>query len=363
MSGGLYGRGKAPERQCLPIAEWPADDRRLWLEACTPGSIFDEEIGLRAGHAAISNTKDQKGYGRWLTWLRINEPECLKGPPAGRITLERVKDYTLGLKALGNSSQTILARLQELGAVAKVMEPTAPWRFINRLSARIRSGHKPARGKLALRPANELLELGLALMISDVALSPLQAAITYRDGLIIAFLALMPLRRRNLADLELGRSLREARQGWRVVFEEDETKTHAVYEVLVPEVLHQPLAAYLNVHRPLLAGRDGRWHSDPGHMLWISKDGSPMTQMAIYDRIRARTKSAFGAAINPHLFRDAAATTMAVEDPRHVRIAAPLLGHRTFSTTEKYYQQATGLEAQRSFLAVIEELKRGGKNV
>ena len=60
-----------------------------------------------------------------------------------------------------------------------------------------------------------------------------------------------------------------------------------------------------------------------------------MTQMAIYDRIRARTKEQFGVAINPHLFRDAAATTMAIADPANVRLAAPLLGHRTFTTTEK----------------------------
>ena len=28
-------------------------------------------------------------------------------------------------------------------------------------------------------------------------------------------------------------------------------------------------------------------------------------------------------AINPHLFRDAAATTLAIADPAHVRVAAP----------------------------------------
>ena len=59
--------------------------------------------------------------------------------------------------------------------------------------------------------------------------------------------------------------------------------------------------------------------------------------MAIYDRIRARTKDKFGVAMNPHLFRDAAATTVAIADPANVRLAAPLLGHRTFTTTEKYY--------------------------
>jgi integrase len=78
-----------------------------------------------------------------------------------------------------------------------------------------------------------------------------------------------------------------------------------------------------------------------------------MTEMALYDRIRLRTKEAFGTAINPHLFRDAAATTMAIADPEHVRISAPLLGHRTFATTERYYQQATGYEAQRAYHRAI----------
>jgi transcriptional antiterminator RfaH len=31
MSGGLYGRGKAPERACLPVDRWPEVDRRRWL--------------------------------------------------------------------------------------------------------------------------------------------------------------------------------------------------------------------------------------------------------------------------------------------------------------------------------------------
>ena len=75
-----------------------------------------------------------------------------------------------------------------------------------------------------------------------------------------------------------------------------------------------------------------------------------MTQMALYDRIRARTKDSFGVAINPHLFRDAAATTLAIADPAHVRVAAPLLGHRNFGTTERYYRQARSQEAHRAYI-------------
>ena len=82
-----------------------------------------------------------------------------------------------------------------------------------------------------------------------------------------------------------------------------------------------------------------------------------MTEMALYDRIRARTAIAFGKAMNPHLFRDAAATTLAIGDPAHVRVAAPLLGHRSFSTTEKYYQQASAMSAHRDYVAAIRERK------
>ena len=78
-----------------------------------------------------------------------------------------------------------------------------------------------------------------------------------------------------------------------------------------------------------------------------------MTQMALYDRVRARTKDEFGKAMSIHAFRYAAPTTMAIADPEHVRIAAPLLGHRSFTTTETYYQQARTLEAHRDYVATI----------
>jgi integrase len=78
-----------------------------------------------------------------------------------------------------------------------------------------------------------------------------------------------------------------------------------------------------------------------------------MTEIAMYDRIRRHTQKAFGAAINPHLFRDAAATTLAIADPAHVRVAAPLLGHRTFTTTERFYQQARSFDAHRAYVDAI----------
>jgi integrase len=68
-----------------------------------------------------------------------------------------------------------------------------------------------------------------------------------------------------------------------------------------------------------------------------------------------------GKAISPHLFRDCAVTCIALENPRHIRIASPLLGHRTLSTTEKYYNQARGVEASRIMQNYLLSLRRGEK--
>ncbi len=51
--------------------------------------------------------------------------------------------------------------------------------------------------------------------------------------------------------------------------------------------------------------------------------------------------------MDPHLSRDVAATTLAVAGPRHVRAAGPRLGHTSPVTTERHYQHAKGLAAQR----------------
>jgi integrase/recombinase XerD len=355
MSGGPYGRGKAPERACLPIEQWSEEDRRLWLAACASGDILDDEVGARSGHAEISNAKAAKGYGRWLTHLMRSAALALIEKPADRITPERVAAYVDALIAIGNSTQTILARLQELGEVAKVMDPNRQWSFINDLASKIRARHRPARNKSNLRLSSELVDLGFKLMRLAEDLVGLDAAIAYRDGLLVAFLALIPLRRRNLADLVLDRTLVREGSSWIVAFHEDDTKTHAAFEIGLPEVLRAPLETHLSVQRPVLEARAGRWTRPVEGALWVSKDGSPMTQMALYDRIRTRTKEHFGIAINPHLFRDAAATTLAITDPAHVRIAAPLLGHRTFATTERHYRQARAQQAHRAFVDALNE--------
>ena len=125
-------------------------------------------------------------------------------------------------------------------------------------------------------------------------------------------------------------------------------------------MLIEPLATCLEVHRPRLAGRRGRWCNEIGDRLWVSQDGSPLTTAAIYWRICEQSEKVLGERINPHMFRSAAGTTLAIHDPEHVRAAAPLLGHRSVATTERYYLKAKSLEAHRTFASALRRLRQFG---
>jgi len=147
MSGGRYGPNKTPERRCMPLALWPEADRTVWQNALTPGTILDDHLGALAHLSVASNYKVERGYGRFLTYCKIHEPDCLQAAPAERISPQRVRSYINHLTDIGNSTQTIMARLQDLGSMASLFAPERDWSFINRLASRIRARHKPAREK------------------------------------------------------------------------------------------------------------------------------------------------------------------------------------------------------------------------
>ena len=366
MSRGTYG--KCAERRCLRVGEWPGEDRQRWRDALVPGDLLDAG-GLRAGYREISNSKVEAGYGRWLTFLR-HSGRTWDGAPEARITPEAVTAYVTEMESLSNGTQTIQTRLQELYEAAVVMNSGVEWAWIRSIQANIRARHKPVRPKRGrLVGTDDLLGLGLDLMAAAAACStPRLAAITYRDGLMCALLALRPLRRKNLAALALQRTIVNVGDDWMIILPGDDdedaalpemTKTGAPIELPWPEILVEPLERYLAIHRPVLCQLNGRWAAPVGEALWVSSNGSPLTQQAVYDRIVEQTKIAFGRAINPHLFRDCAATTIAVEDPEHVRMAAPLLGHRNFATTEKFYIKAQTVAAGRKLQESVLALRHG----
>jgi site-specific recombinase XerD len=169
---------------------------------------------------------------------------------------------------------------------------------------------------------------------------------------MIALLALRPIRLRNLTALELGRTLLQNPAGLCITIPAEETKTHRKIEVEWPSALVAALATYLELHRPVLL------HGSTAKALWIGSSGQALAAHTIRQAIIRRTQAALGVPINPHLFRDCAATTLAIEDPAHVEAAATILGHASSHTTHKHYIQANTLIASRRHQAAVARRRR-----
>jgi integrase/recombinase XerD len=351
-----------PDRRCRPLQEWPEVDRRLWQAALVPGDLL-EEGGSRARYAENTNCGIVYGYGRWLQWADRRGLLDQTDSPGDRITPDRVRAYLADLER-HNATQTVINRLVHLSVAAQVMDPNRDWSWLNRMIGPIRARHRPARPKRPrLIATRDLFELGVNLMTAaQRKTTPRERAIAYRDGLMIAFLAARPLRLANLVDLALDRTLVFRGEQWWIQIPALQTKTKQPIELSWPESLVSALVTYLSCHRPFLAECHGRWTRPVGSSLWLSTDGSPMTRRAIYDRITKCTLKGLGLALHPHLFRDSAATSIALEDPHHVRIASQLLGHRTLSTTEKYYNQAGNVEASRTMQNYLLSLRQSEKS-
>jgi integrase len=145
---------------------------------------------------------------------------------------------------------------------------------------------------------------------------------------------------------------------WILSFSREETKTGNRYDSLWPDVLINHLEEYLKVHRPVLMAIKGRWMAPVGDRLWVSSNGSPQTQVSIFHDITKHTKKEFGRSINPHLFRDAAATTIAIENPEHILTIANILGHRSIKSTEKYYERSNQIQSHAWYMEHIHKLRK-----
>jgi integrase len=204
----------------------------------------------------------------------------------------------------------------------------------------------------------QLLDLGLKLMDENKpqpeASLDVQHAVTYRDGLMIAVLAYVPIRAKNLASLEIGRHLIVERGRWFVLVPREETKSGKRIQFELPEVLIPYLHLYLENVRPgMLVGKKLR-------ALWVSPKRGPLSYVGIVKSF-ARLSTRLGMRISPHDVRDAAITTWAIARPDQIGIARDLLYHSNLDTSTRHYNRARGIEASRAYRQAIREIRSNSR--
>jgi integrase/recombinase XerD len=235
------------------------------------------------------------------------------------------------------------------------MEVDADLTLLSELAITLQARQKPVRQKQAriLHP-DRLLSGALDFLdgIPDGKLRKVfYKAGKYRDGLIVAFLACRPIRLENITEMALGDQLIQEGDQWQCRFEADEMKEKRSLAFSFPQNLVPYLETYISTYRSvLLKGND----SDD---LWISTRGRRMSEQAVYWNTCRMTEDLFGQRINPHLFRDCAASALATEDPEHILAIARILGHASIDTTMRHYNQSQMIAAADIYYQVVRGLR------
>jgi integrase/recombinase XerD len=344
-------RGPKP-RLHLPYGQWPAVDRSLWERATVGDDPFMD--APRARLAKATQHTYLFAWRRFLGFLAIHESAALEIPPFERLTIERVRAFVAHL-AETNLPRSVAGQVDALYHAARVMMPERDWTWLKDVKARLyraAPAHAPT-GPVITSP--QLLDLGLQLMDESKptpgAPISMDDAVRYRDGLMVALLAFIPIRRKNLAALEIGCHLVLEGDRWFVIIPRAEAKTGTPIEFPVPELLNSYLAYYIDVVRPRMLRR-------PTAALWVSDKGGALCYGAMTQVFSRLSRNHFGFRITPHDARDAAATTWAVSAPDQIGVARDLLAHADLRTTAKHYNRARGIEASRAYSQLIAGVRR-----
>ena len=175
-----------------------------------------------------------------------------------------------------------------------------------------------------------------------------EQARNYRNGLMLALLAFCPIRLKNFAQLEIGKTFQYIEGSWWIILTADHTKSRRADERRVADILTPFITEFLEVFRPiLLAGHQGT-------VLWISSTTKcRMTIKNLGVLISKITKYEIGIDVSPHLFRTAAASTTASEMGALPGLATGLLGHVDRAITEIHYNRARTCDAAISYAELL----------
>jgi hypothetical protein len=293
---------------------------------------------------------------RHLGFLAIHDPAALELAPAERLTTDRVRLLVAHL-AETNTPRSVAGSIDALYQAARLMMPEQDWTWLRMIKKQLYRHAPPSGASGPVITSVQLWELGERLMeeVKPRPESPItmKDAIQYRDGLIIALGAFIPIRRRNVI-MEIGRHLIRDGDRWLIIIPAEESKTKIAMSYLVPECLEGYLAVYLDVVRPTLL-------RDPGCLaLWASAKGGGICYGAIGEIASRRLTSYFDFRVTLHDVRDADLTAWAIFAPDQIGVASELLGHRD-QRSDKHYNRARGIQASRTYSRLIAGIRKNQK--
>jgi hypothetical protein len=298
---------RPPAQKALPLTDWPQADRKAWIAAQERADVLDD--GGMVSHLSPCTLEDlTRRYAYFLDFLTEEAKLNPHGPAAASVTEENIMLYVRYLEPLV-SPVTLAQSLYKVSRVAACLAPKQDWRWLKRVARRLDLRAKPRDKRHEVVEIKALFELGVKLMNEAEKadnLAPLRRALLYRDGLIIALRAADPLRRANIAALEIGKTLVKDGKTWSLEIPAEETKERRLHLALLPDWCTSCIDRYVHRYRPLFP------NAETTSRLWLGRSGRPLGESGLYHLVCRRTRAAFGKRINLHLFRSCLITSTAV---------------------------------------------------
>jgi hypothetical protein len=301
-----YHPQACPRRYGIPRAAWPPDIVAGWqdYQARCDGRVrettfqdYTKLVSLYLGYLALTS-------GRTPTWGDLFDPDQLRayvrwhaarsGRPRtmqGRATVTMVCAVA---KVIDDPRATELAVYHRgLKPPAAVHNKRAHWVSLAELDA----------------VADACLAEGRAPVIghaNDNRYPGARRATMFQKGVILKLLVRVPLRQRNIREMQLDKNLYQEQGHWHLHFQGDELKIgvrggeentyHRDLTAHYPDVI-RVLEEWLDVHRRKLPG----WASSP--LCFLTQAGRPFTTASLSTELRAIVALRTGKRFYPHLIR------------------------------------------------------------
>jgi site-specific recombinase XerD len=294
-------------------------------------------------------------YAYFLGFLERRGLLRREGAAASNVTASNIEAYLVELKSRMRAT-TIHSSMWRLRRIARYMVPGLELEWLAEIAKDLALVAHPRCKFDRLVLPERLIEAGLALIREaekSRTMTELAQARQVRNGLMLAVLGFHPIRRKNFAALEIGRSFVKIRGRWWIILSAEETKEKRADQRRVNKLLVPFIDRYLDEYRPLLAGPGGHFSA-----LWPSRQSGHVTDKHVANLIGATTLSTLGVRVSPHLFRTSVATAAALYGGENPFLGSAVLHHSDPRVTEENYNLATSLSAAESFRQVVRQYEK-----
>ncbi len=328
---------------------WPLADRLAWDEVRRGHGRLTR--GGSAAHLCIGTQDDlARRYGQFLEHVLRVTGRLEPASPACCVTPERVARYVAELQSRV-SSVTVHGSIAKLRSMATHLAPGTDFGWLRDIENNLAFEMKPASKFGRFAPSHRIVFAGLTLMEEAQTIktgTSLQRAQSYRNGLMIALLALCPIRLKNFSGLILGTHLVRIGDDWCIVLSAKETKERRPDERPIPTQLTPWIDLYLATYRPVF-GYSGR-------SFWVGCYDKPLSYSGVERVITESTRMTLGIAMSPHRFRTSAASTAYMHAGNNPHFASALLNHRDPKITQEHYNRSKSEYYGREYYTLLKKM-------